>query len=104
MGQALKQKTRGSWNNLFVHLLLWGVIFILPYFFIDSERIFTWRPFLRSIPEMVGFLMVFYINFFLLIEKLLFKGRNKAFILWNIVLIIAVSFIMHYTRELMEFL
>lgn len=104
MGQVLKQKPRSSWNNLFVHLLLWGVIFILPYFFIDSERIFTWRPFLRSIPEMVGFLMVFYINFFLLIEKLLFKGRNKAFILWNIVLIIAVSFIMHYTRELMEFL
>lgn len=104
MGQALKQKTRGSWNNLFVHLLLWGVIFILPYFFIDSERIFTWRPFLRSIPEMLGFLLVFYLNFFLLIDQLLFKGKTRAYILWNIVLIIAVSFIMHFTRELLELL
>jgi len=32
MGHALKQKPRNSWNNIFVHLLLWGVIFILPYF------------------------------------------------------------------------
>ena len=104
MGQVLKQKPRSSWNNLFVHLLLWGVIFILPYFFMDSERIFTWRPFLRSIPEMLGFLLVFYLNFFLLIDQLLYKGKNKAFILSNILLIVIVSFIMHYTRELMEWL
>ncbi len=103
MGQLLRLKTGGSLNNLFVHLLLWGVIFILPYFFMDSERVFTWRPFLRSIPEMLGFMLIFYLNFFLLIDQLLYKGKNRAFILWNILLIIAVSLFMHYGRELMEY-
>lgn len=104
MGQSMNQKTGGSWNNLFVHLLLWGVIFILPYFFMDSARVFTWRPFLRSIPQMLGFMLVFYLNFFLLIDQLLFKGKPRAFILWNLVLIIAVAFFMHYSRELLEWL
>lgn len=102
MGQAMKYKSQSSWNNLFVHLLLWGVIFILPYFLMDSERIFTWRPFLRSIPEMLGFLLVFYLNYFLLIDRLLHKGKTRSFILWNILLIFVVSILMLYTHELLE--
>lgn len=104
MDQVIQQKKRGSWNNIFVHILLWGVVFILPYFFMDSERIFTWRPFMRSIPEMLGFMLVFYLNFFVLIDQLLHKGKSRAFILYNLLLIIAVSFLMHYSRELLEYL
>ena len=104
MDQAFKQKKRGSWNNIIVHLLLWGVIFILPYFFMESERVFTWKPFMRSIPEMLGFMLVFYLNFFVLIDQLLHKGKTRAFILYNLLLIIAVSFLMHYSRELLEYL
>lgn len=103
MDQLVKQKNGGSWNNIFVHLLLWGVIFILPYFFMNAEQIFTWKPFLRSIPEMVGFMLVFYLNFFLLIDRLLHKGKTRAFILYNLLLIISVSFLMHYGRELLEY-
>lgn len=66
---------------MIVHLLLWGVIFILPYFFMDSERIFSWRPFLRSVPEMLGFMIVFYLNYLLLIDRLLYKGKTRMFIL-----------------------
>jgi two-component sensor histidine kinase len=104
MDQAFKQKKRGSWNNVFVHLLLWGVIFILPYFFMESERVFTWKPFLRSIPEMLGFMLVFYLNFFVLIDQLLHKGKTRTFIFYNLLLIIIVSFLMHYSRELLEYL
>ncbi|MBF6629229.1 MAG: histidine kinase [Proteiniphilum sp.] len=104
MDQLLKQKKGGSWNNIFVHILLWGVIFILPYFFMNTEQIFTWKPFMRSIPEMLGFMLVFYLNFFVLIDKLLHKGKTRAFILYNLILIIAVSFLMHYSRELLEYL
>src|SRR5690554_653071 len=82
MDNSLKQTKQITWNNVLVHILLWGVIFILPYFFMDTERVFNWRPFIRSIPEMVGFMLVFYINHFILIEKLLFKGKTKEFIIY----------------------
>ena len=102
MSKVFKLKVRSRWNNVFVHLLLWGVIFILPYFFMDTERVFTWRPFLRSIPEMLGFVLVFYLNYLFMIDKFLYRGKTTEFIIYNLVLILAMAFIMHYGRELLE--
>ncbi|MDD2245593.1 MAG: sensor histidine kinase [Proteiniphilum sp.] len=102
MVQILQQKQKVSWNNVFVHILLWGVIFILPYFFTDPERIFNFRMFLRSLPEMLGFMLVFYLNYFFLIDKLLYKGKNKEFIIYNLLIIIAVSFLMYYGRGVID--
>lgn len=102
MDQLLKSKQRGTWNNVFVHILLWGVIFILPYFFTDTERFFNWRSFIWSLPEMLGFMLVFYLNYFLLINKFLYKGKTKSFILYNLLLIVGVAFLMHYGRGLIE--
>lgn len=96
MVNSIKQKRQFTWNNTFVHILLWGVIFILPYFFTNSEHLFNWYPFLRSLPEMFGFLIVFYLNYFLLIEKLLFKGRTREYFLYNIILIAAAALFMHF--------
>ncbi len=102
MDQLLKSKQRGAWNNVLMHILLWGVIFILPYFFMDSERIFNWQWFMRSLPEMLGFMLVFYLNYFLLIDKLLYKGKTKQFIFYNLLLVVAVAFLIHYGRGLLE--
>jgi LytS/YehU family sensor histidine kinase len=82
--------------------MLWSAIYILPYFFVDSERLFHWRFFVRSLPEMVGFMLVFYVNYFLLINKLLYKGKTREFILCNLLLIAATAFLMYYGRDLAE--
>lgn len=87
-----------------MHILLWGVIFILPYFFMDTDRIFNWRYFLRSFPEMLGFMLVFYLNYFVLIDKFLYKGKTKTFILYNLLVIIGTAFLMHYGRGIIEML
>ncbi len=98
MAQSLKVNQRSKLNNVFVHILLWGVIFILPYFFMDSERLFNWKLFTRSLPDFLGFMLVFYLNYFLLIDKLLFKGKTKQFIFYNLILIVGTAFLMHYSR------
>ncbi|MEA4917198.1 sensor histidine kinase [Proteiniphilum sp.] len=102
MDQLLKPKQRGALNNVFTHILLWGVIFILPYFFMDSEHLFYWQYFMRSLSEMLGFMLVFYVNYFLLINKFLFKGKTRQFILYNLLLIVAAAFLMYYGRGLIE--
>ena len=98
MDNSITRNKQITWNNVFVHILLWGVIFILPYFFMDSEQVFNWRPFLRSLPEIIGFITVFYVNYFIFIEKLLFKGKIKSFIIYNILLIVIVAFLMFFGR------
>lgn len=96
MGNTLNKKQQNSWNSVYVHLLLWGVIFILPYFFMAEEQVFNWRFFLLSLPETLGIILVFYVNYFILIEKVLFKGKTKEFIIYNILLIFSVTILMHY--------
>ncbi len=102
MAQVLKEKQVSRWNNVYVHILLWGIIFILPYFFMDSERVFNWRSFTRSVPDVLGFMLVFYLNYFVLIDRLLHKGKTKQFILINLVLIVVVALLMHYGRGWIE--
>lgn len=102
MAQALKVNRSTKWNNAFVHIILWGVIFILPNFFMDSERVFNWRTFTRSLPELLGFILVFYVNYFWLIDKLLYKGKTNLFIFYNLLLIVGTAFLMHYGRGWIE--
>ncbi len=98
MKNTLIGNTKSNWNNVFVHILLWGVIIVLPYFFFDSQTFFDTRRFMRSMFETLGFLIVFYVNYFLLIEKFLFKRKNKEFIIANLVLIFLTALLMHYGR------
>ncbi len=96
MSKIFNQKHQKTWNNVFVHLLMWGVIFILPYFFMSEREVFVWRPFLRSLPETLGIMLVFYANYLFLIEKVFFKGKTKEYIIYNILLILGVVLLMHY--------
>lgn len=68
----------------------------------DSERVFNWRSFTRSVPDVLGFMLVFYLNYFVLIDRLLHKGKTKQFILINLVLIVVVALLMHYGRGWIE--
>jgi sensor histidine kinase YesM len=53
---------------------------------------------------MLGFMLVFYLNYFFLIDKFLYKGKTREFIIYNFLLIVAVAFMMHYSRGLLEYL
>lgn len=90
---------KSKYNNVVVHLVLWGIILVLPYFFTDSESFFQWRRFMRSLPTSLGFLTVFYVNYFLLVDKFLFKGKNAEFILYNVLLIASVAVLIKYGYE-----
>ena len=102
--QIMEPKKRKGYNNPFIHVLLWGIIFILPYFFSDFDSVFQWKRFMRSVPEMLSFLLVFYLNYFVLIKQVLFKGKTKEFIFYNILLITGIALLMHYGYEIYRFL
>jgi len=102
MSRSITIKQASKWNNVYVHILLWGVVFILPYFLMDSEMLFNWRSFSRALPELLGFMLVFYLNYIVLIDKLLYKGKTREFVVYNLLLIVAVAFLMHYGRGWIE--
>jgi len=91
--------------NIALHTLVWGFWFAAPFLFSfnDPQRneppknpnfyFFIWIPMLFS-------LMLFYLNYFLLIEKLLFNKKILWFLGVNLVLIIAFAYFSDFIRDL----
>ena len=75
-----------------IHVIGWGIVFGFPFLMMSRSGFnITWPDYLRHgciVP--LSFLVVFYVNYFLLIPRFLFTGRTRQYILYNIVLIAAV--------------
>lgn len=85
-----------------IHAIVWAVLLSLPFFFTGREsQSVTVESYLRFTVAPLSFMIVFYINFFLLINKFLFSKRIKAFICANILLIIIVMAGVHFIHELL---
>ena len=98
----LKRNNRTKYSAYIVHILLWTLVLILPYFFMDRETLFRWDLFILSSPEMLGWILVFYINYFILIDRFLFKGKNYQFIAYNIFLLVAVLAMTHFGNDIVR--
>ena len=104
MGNRIRNNRANTYAVVLVHVLLWSMIVVAPYFFIDRERLFRWDLFIRSIPDTLGLLLVFYVNYFLLIKQFLFKGRTREFIFYNLLLIVAAAVLMHFGNDLLRWI
>ncbi|HBG41450.1 MAG TPA: sensor histidine kinase [Porphyromonadaceae bacterium] len=85
-------------ENLFIHLAAWCIIFGLPLFFL-SQGNFSWINFLLFVPVPVCFMIVFYSNYFYLIDHFLFENKKNEFLLINIALILGTALLIHLWHE-----
>lgn len=85
-----------KWVNILLHLLTWVILFSMPFLLTINELNVNQWMFVKSLIMPTFFFILFYINYFILIEKLLFKKHNKAFIIYNAILILSFSLIIHF--------
>ncbi|MBK7869688.1 MAG: histidine kinase [Saprospiraceae bacterium] len=73
-------------NNVALHLLVWGILFAFPLLFSGGD--FP-KPniYLRTVLPLVFTTFIFYLNYFVLIERVLFKNQIVLFIFLNLGLI-----------------
>lgn len=82
---------QSKYSGWLMHLTAWAVVFGMPLFFVGAERpLMTWTQYLRFLIVPLSFMTVFYLNYFVLIERNLFAHKLGRFILWNVLLIAAV--------------
>lgn len=86
---ALPSSKRLGW---LVHIIPWGIIMCLPILFLYgiSTDFFTWGRYLNFLVTLVSFMLMFYINYYYLIPRYLFKRQTGMYLLMNVVLIIAL--------------
>lgn len=85
-----------------IHIAAWGILLGLPFFFTGREsQALTVESYCRSVIVPLSFMMVFYANYFLLIDRFLFSRHGWKFFLSNIFLIALAMLIVHLLMQLL---
>ena len=86
-----------------IHALCWGLIIVFPLFMYRQNDTMTdvYRHFLRSLDATVGYMVIFYLNYNVLVPKFLFENKRKRFVLYNILAIFVIVAITTWWWHLM---
>ena len=69
------------------HLIIWLVLFSMPFVLSYGQELDTNRLIAHFLIPMMFYAVIFYINFFVLIDKFLFSKKTIVYILINLVII-----------------
>lgn len=87
--------------EVLIHIFSWVIVFAFPLLFIDrSSEFFSWERYLRHSIVPLFFVFIFYLNYFWLIPQYLFKEQTFKYIVYNILLIVAMGFLVHSIQDL----
>lgn len=85
-----------------IHIAAWGILFGLPFFFTGREmQTLTVESYLRSVIVPLSFMLVFYINYFLLVKQYLFSKHGWKFFITNVLLIVVAMLLVHLMMRLL---
>ena len=85
-----------------IHAAAWGILLGLPFFFTGKEQQeMNLLNYVRSVIVPLSFMLVFYINYFLLVERYLFTKHLWKYLLSNILLIAIAMGSVHLLFELL---
>ena len=83
--------------GLFIHIIVWMLIFFFPILLSGDKSLsdINWPEYIRHIKMPLMFLIVFYANYCFLVPHFLLKKRNKKYMLYNFLLVVAISCVIH---------
>ena len=85
-----------------IHIAAWAILFGLPFFFTGREsQTVTILSYIRSVLVPLSFMLVFYVNYFVLIDYFLFAKRPWKYFLCNVLLIAFAMGAVHLMFQLL---
>ncbi len=87
--------------KIFPHIIIWTIVLVVPIYFMSKEGIFESKPFYNYVVRIGIFAILFYLNYFYLIEKFLFTRKIALYIVINIVLIAGLVTLQAVISEMM---
>lgn len=96
-------KEKGKIYIIIQHILVWGSIFVFPLFFLNTLQINGYEEMLeRTWIRLCLCAFIFYINYFLLVDKLLFTKKLFLLIIFNLVLITGCLGINEWIKDMLN--
>ena len=91
--------------EIVAHVVIWILFFTWPLLIFHTGETDQLRSYVRYLVYPVMAMGLFYLNYSVLIRKLLFPGKNWQFVAFNFVLIALAVLLIHlWRRELMDYL
>ncbi len=85
-----------KYTGWLIHAMVWAIVIFTPMFKISPDRPFmTGQEYVRFLLVPLSFMIVFYVNYLVLIDRYLSKRRMGLFILFNVLLIAVVMSSVH---------
>jgi len=95
------QISRNKTLEVSLHIIVWIIAFGFPLVMMDRDNPdFSWMKFMRHAVVTLCYFVAFYINYFFLIPRYLFREQTGRFILYNAILIVLLSFFLHTWQTL----
>ncbi len=85
--------------NVLPHMLIWGILFAFPFLFNPTDSPFSERTLIKNMIPLLLSAVLFYVNYFFLVEKYLLKDQILLFLLLNVALIAFCIYLMEASRE-----
>ncbi|MDH6356396.1 histidine kinase [Parabacteroides sp. PF5-9] len=101
-------ETTPKWLRWLIHIVPWGIIMCLPVLFFSGieEMDLTGERYAKFMVSLISFMLVFYINYFYLINRYLFKKQTVRYLLMNLLFILLLQggehFFDHYVFHASE--
>lgn len=93
----MQQTNNKNTLQLIIHVIAWGLVFALPFLIFGNDPDFNiWDKMFYNAVVVCTMLLVFYLNYFLLIEKVLFNHKIGKFLLFNLILVFALGAAIHF--------
>lgn len=83
-----------------IHLTGWGIVFCFPLFFVSKNaEAFTWLRYFAYVIVPIAFMVIFYTNYFVLIDRLLFRKKLIHFLIANVLMLAILTLLLDLWRE-----
>lgn len=87
--------------GIIIHIIVWMLIFFFPILLWGDKSLseINWTEYFTHIKMPLVLLVVFYVNYFFLVPHFLLRKQNKKYTLYNILLILVISFFIHFEDD-----
>lgn len=87
--------------GILIHIISWGILFGFPFFFFErGNGSINWLAYVRHTAVPFSFMIVFYVNYFVLVPRYIFQNQTKRYVLYNLILLVCTGILLHFWQSL----
>lgn len=88
-------------QTLTAHIVVWFFMFCTPFMFLDRDNLaLDWAKYLNRMSFPLTMFIVFYVNYLLLVPKVLLKQNTRRFFFYNFCLIVAACLLIYFWKDI----